>query len=524
MRRIGAIAPLFFIVLLLTGLAPVQAASGQDGPDFAAIDAYIQAHMRSGHLPGVSLAITQGEKIVHLRGFGVADPAGRPMTAQTPMLLGSVTKSFTALAILQLAEAHQLDLDAPVQRYLPWFQVGAAPGGVGQAGGSSSITLRHLLNQTSGLSRLTGEKRMTSGDTSGSALERSVRALSAENLDRQVGASFEYSNANYIVLGMVIQVVSGQPYEDYIQEHIFRPLEMTHSFTSQAEALQQGMSAGYRQWYGFPLPSGDLPYPRGMAPGGYLISSAEDLGHYLIAQMNQGRYGEATILSPQGMAALHAPAVATPEGYHRQPSGSYAMGWYVLDMNGLAAIAHDGDTPNFHADLILIPSGQWGIAVLVNTNTVLLGDDIRNLAAGVASLLSGQPPASAPTPYPVLLLYIFMSGFLVFEIVNLGRLATAWKRPVVIAGPANTFRPWFKPCGLPLLIGLGVAGWMLGGMPVMFQASWPVMLLNQPDLAWVILLGGSLALLNGVLRSGLNAWKLKRRPGAPRKIANIDTL
>ena len=111
-----------------------------------------------------------------------------------------------------------------------------------------------------------------------------------EHLDRAVGTSFEYSNANYVVLGMVIQAVSGQSYEAYVQEHIFKPLEMHNSFTSQVEAQQHGLSSGYQRWFGFPVASGDLPYPRGMVPGGYLISSAEDLGHYLIAQMNQGRY------------------------------------------------------------------------------------------------------------------------------------------------------------------------------------------------------------------------------------------
>ena len=140
--------------------------------------------------------------------------------------------------------------------------------------------------------------------------------LSLESLDRPVGSGFEYSNANYVVLGMVIQAVSGQSYEAYVQEHIYNPLEMNNSFTSQVEAQQHGMSGGYQRWFGFPVASGSLPYPRGMVPGGYLISSAEDLGHYMIAQMNQGSYAGASILSPEGIEVLHAPAVAAaPEGF-----------------------------------------------------------------------------------------------------------------------------------------------------------------------------------------------------------------
>ncbi len=349
------------IASLMVSVFPHQYASARAEANFSVIDGYIQQQMQDLHIPGVSLAITSEDQIVHLRGFGVADPSGRQMTAQTPMLIGSLSKSFTALGILQLAESGQVDLDAPVQRYLPWFRVGPLPINAGGMDGSSIITIRHLLNQVSGLSRLSGEKMTNASDTSDSALERNVRALSLEHLDRAVGASFEYSNANYVVLGMVIQAVSGQSYEAYVQEHIFKPLEMHNSFTSQVEAQQHGLSSGYQRWFGFPVASGDLPYPRGMVPGGYLISSAEDLGHYLIAQMNQGRYRNASILSPQSTQVLLTPAAAAaPEGYHKQPSGSYAMGWYVMEMNGIPVIAHDGDTPTFHADMILIPEGRLG--------------------------------------------------------------------------------------------------------------------------------------------------------------------
>ena len=516
-KRLSIAASL--IVILILWVLPLHFASARAEPDFAGIDTYIQQQMKYDRIPGVSLAITHEDQIVHLLGFGIADPSGRPMTAQTPMLIGSLSKSFTALGVLQLVEAGRIDLDAPVQRYLPWFRVGPPPASVSSADVSSIITLRHLLNQVSGFSRLSGEKMVTDGDTSDSALERNVHDLSMEHLDRAVGSSFEYSNANYIVLGMVIQAVSGKSYEAYVQEHIFKPLEMNNSFTTQVEAQPHGLSTGYRQWFGFSVASGSLPYPRGMAPAGYLISSAEDLGHYLIAQMNQGHYKGSSILSHQGIEVLHAPAVAAaPEGYHKLPSGSYAMGWYVMEMNGIPVVTHDGDTPSIHADMILIPADNWGIALLVNTNTVLLGDDIRNLAAGVASLLEGQHPTPTPTNYLPVFLYIFMIGFLGFEIFNLASLAVTWHRPYKTTGQSHTFKFWLRPCVLPLLIGLMVASWMLGVMPVMFQASWPVMLLHQPDLSWIILLGGSLALFNGILRSGVNAWKLKKLSWLSNKI------
>ncbi len=514
------IAAIIMASVIAWGIPRQPAFAGMES-DFAVIDSYIQQQMQKDHIPGVSLAITAQDQIVHLRGFGVADPSGRPMTAQTPMLLGSLSKSFTALGIMQLVEAGQVDLNTPVQHYLPWFSVGPPPILADEEEVASVITIRQLLNQVSGFSRRTGEKMVTDGDTSDTALESNVRALRLEHLDRAVGSSFEYSNANYVVLGMVIQAVSGQSYEAYVQEHIFKPLEMKNSFTSQAEVQQHGMSSGYQRWFGLPVASGDIPYPRGMVPGGYLISSAEDLGHYLIAQMNQGSYKDTSILSPQSSQVLFTPAVAAaPEGYHQQPSGSYAMGWYVMEMNGAPVIAHDGDTPTFHADMILIPEGRWGVALLINTNTVLLGDAIRSLAVGVAGLLKGQQPTPTPPSFSAVFLYVFMTGFLGFEVFNLARLAVTWRRPIQRAGSLRTIRFWFKPCILPLLIGLAVAGWMLALMPVLFQASWPAMLLHQPDLSWVILMGGIFALVNGILRSSVNAWKLnKGKKTSPKTLA-----
>src|SRR5215212_5547681 len=173
--------------------APAAAAPRPDAPDFAAIDAYVQSEMQAARLPGLALGIVQGDQIVHLKGFGSADPSGRPVTPQTPFIIGSTTKSMTAVAIMQLVEAGKVALDAPVQRYLPWFHI-ADPDA------SARITIRHLLNHTSGLPTTTGGEFVTSADTSDRALEQRVRALSSAELTAPVGTIWQYWNANYDVL------------------------------------------------------------------------------------------------------------------------------------------------------------------------------------------------------------------------------------------------------------------------------------------------------------------------------------
>ena len=291
-------------------------AAADDGPDLAAIDRYVRSEMDAQRIPGLALGIVHGDRIVHVQGFGQADRSGRQVTPETPFLIGSVTKSFTALAIMQLSEAGRVQLDAPVQRYLPWWRV-ADPDA------STRVTVRHLLYQVSGLSKATGNAYATSGDTHDSALEDRVRALRDAELTEPVGTTWQYSNANYWTLGMIVQAVSGQSYETYIQQHIFDPLQMGNSYTSGTEAVQNGLPTGHRYWYGFPVAS-ELPFDRGGLGSAGLSSSAQDMTRYLGLYLNDGRVGATALVSPAGAAELQRAGVPTGlDGV------SYAMGWDV---------------------------------------------------------------------------------------------------------------------------------------------------------------------------------------------------
>jgi CubicO group peptidase (beta-lactamase class C family) len=147
---------------------PVHAASNTGTSDFARIDAYVQAQLDESRMPGLALGIVQGDQVVHLQGFGKADDSGRAVTPQTPFIIGSTSKSFTALAVMQLVEAGKIQLDAPVRQYLPWFRVA-------DTSASAAITIRQLLNQTSGLSTDTGRSLLVGSETD--TLEQAVRDL-----------------------------------------------------------------------------------------------------------------------------------------------------------------------------------------------------------------------------------------------------------------------------------------------------------------------------------------------------------
>jgi CubicO group peptidase (beta-lactamase class C family) len=370
--------------------------------------------MQAQGIPGLVLGIVQGDQIVHLKGFGLADPSGRAVTPQTPFILGSTSKSFTALAVMQLVEAGQVELDAPVQRYIPWFRVA-------DEAASAQITVRHLLHQTSGFSTAAGRRDSIDFDPSLEALENRVRRLREVELTQPVGATYQYSNCNYAILGLMVQLVSGQPFESYVQQHILAPLDMRNSFTSKAEAQQHGLAMGHRYWFGLPV-AFDEPFPRGSVPQGFIISSAEDMAHYLSAHLNGGRSGDASVLSPAGIAELHRPAA-----WQGDSETFYGMGWEVGPINELPAVWHDGDTFSFHSFMALVPEERWGVVVLSNASNIPATARFQAIVPDVINLLAGRQPITEAV-YDSLIVHSVVVGIVVLQIIGMIRSVALLRR------------------------------------------------------------------------------------------------
>jgi EmrB/QacA subfamily drug resistance transporter len=483
----------------------ISAANGRESaPEFAAIERFVQDEMAAQRIPGLALAIVEDDRITYLRGFGRADDSGRPVTPSTPFIIGSLSKSFTALAIMQLVEAGKVELDAPVQRYLPWFRVE-------DERASAEITVRHLLNQTSGLSTKTGRTFQGNGDISEAALEKTVRKLSSVALTAPVGKTYQYSTVNYAVLGLIVQTVAGHSYESYVQAEIFDPLQMRGSFTSAAEAEHHGLATGYRYWFGRPR-AADLPYNRGLIPAGYLISSAEDMSHYLIAQLNHGRYGSSSVLSPEGVDELHRPAVQTPE-----TGTSYGMGWLVGPINGIPAIHHQGETFNFHANAVLVPESRRGVIVLMNAENsidLFLTGRMGTISEGVTSLLEGRDPVPPPSSIASFVVYVLLFGIVVLQLRSIARWVTALRHGRV---PRGHIGPRVR---IALALALSLAWAVLILVLVPKQLGLPLLVVAQglPDLAYLLLLSGAVALCWGIVRS-IWAYATLRRAGRRSQVA-----
>jgi CubicO group peptidase (beta-lactamase class C family) len=491
--------------LLRPAALPERVAAAAAEPDFAAIDRYVEREMEDMRLPGLALGIVRGAQIVYLKGYGAADPSGRPVTPRTPFHLASLGKSFTALAVMQLVEAGRVELDAPVRRYLPWFRMA-------DERASAQMTVRHLLTQTSGISSAASGAITQRQHRGPDAMEQSVRALATVELQRPVGAAFEYANVNYVVLGLIVQEVSGQPYAEYVRQRIFAPLAMRDAYLDPAEDEARGAAIGHAYWFDIPLPA-PLPAFPGDQPAGAdsFSASAEDLAHYLIAQLGGGRYGERRILSADGIATLHRPAAPTGA-----PETFYGMGWQQEAVNGVRVTRHSGALFSFNADMLLAPGAGWGVVVLVNGQSFLrlaAGDDhMQAIGPGVIGLLhGGQPPA--PAAGGVWRVYLVLLLVIAIQLGGMGRtlgLPRRWR-----ARPERRPTGWragLGQIGLSLALNLGWGIAILAGLPAASGYSLRFLGMMYPDVIASLTASALTALGWAVLRTALVGVTLRGTP------------
>ncbi|HEY8447888.1 MAG TPA: serine hydrolase domain-containing protein [Thermomicrobiales bacterium] len=480
------------VLLLLPGFAT----TAQDGPatDFSAIDRYIEEQIDGSRIPGVALAIVEGDTVVHARGFGRAGD-DRDVTPQTPFPVGSLIKSFTALAAMQLVEDGRLDLDAPVQRYLPWFQVA-------DEDASARITVRHLVNQTSGLSRETGIKPLYQGGEP--TLEDLVRDLRKEKLNRPVGESYEYSNANFMTLALIVQTVSGEPFDRYLEQHILAPLGMRQSSAS-AEGAELERTSVYRYWFGQPVAVRDAYRPSEFQ-GEYLIASADDMARYLAMYLGQGSVEGATILSPAGIEQMLAPATneTTRQLLSTEFTFRYGMGWFVGPF-GAAQDArwHLGELPYFNAWMVLLPERNLGVVVLINAGSQLeffeANEVMSRIPLGVVNILEGAAPHEGRglTSFYVAFDLIVLA-FVAVQLLALLRLV---RGPLTLARPATagqTLSLLRQTAPLVWEVGLGLL--LLIGWPAITGMGWRGSWMSFPDLTLVLLVVAGLWLATAIVR------------------------
>ncbi|MFF4122086.1 serine hydrolase domain-containing protein [Microbispora rosea] len=373
MRKIAATAGLAGVLLLATGTAAVDAATraattdGRTGLTAESVDRYVRDYIRRTDLPGAVVTVVKGDKVVYAAGHGHT-AGGEAITADTPMPLASLSKSFTALAVLRLADEGRIDLDAPVRRYLPEFTM-ADPR-------AEKITVRQLLQQTSGMSDQTfPELTLPAPDD----LKDAVAMLRTAPLAAAPGTRMIYHNPNYAVAARLAEVVSGTPFAEFMAATVFTPLGMTSTRTVDTTEELPGAGAGYIRAYGQVI---ERAHPKWFVNGSYgVVSTAHDLARWLIMQNGHGALPRELVRATQ-----------TPSGVG---GSTYGMGWSAeRTAGGAPMLRHTGWLLTHNSAQTLLPGGEWGIAVVTNTG-MISGDDALIISDGLVDMIEGRPDANA---------------------------------------------------------------------------------------------------------------------------------
>jgi putative ATP-binding cassette transporter len=334
------------------------------------IESFVQKQMAMHHIPGISLVVVKEDQTVYQKQFGFANLEKRePVTATTLFELGSASKTFTALAILQLEAKGLLKLDDPVEKYLPWLKMK-------YRGQEVPITIRQFLHHSTGLPYYES-LAVIPPSREDDALEKTVKSLVGWELLTPPGQKFTYTSIGYSVLGLIIQKVSGQSYEDYMKNQLFLPLHMNDTYLFRDKAKAHGMAIGYKLC--FKKPSAyNAPVYRGNTPGAYIITNALDLAQWLKIQM--GTVENETITGDLiEKSHVTAPDLGCP---------NYGAGWTVLPRYRL--ILHGGNNPNF-SSYMAFGAEKVGVGLLANMGTFST-DGIGN---GVLMILRGLEPHPA---------------------------------------------------------------------------------------------------------------------------------
>ncbi len=362
---------------------------------------FTRGMMAKHDVPGFAMAVAHDGVEVYAEGFGErAIGMGTLVTPDTVFGVASVTKSFTALAIMQLAEAGKLSVADPVTRYLPEFRMPDPEA-------THVITLHHFLSHTAGLPPLpsrffafarsmandpaAGSKPTWSADHAPIDTYEDLMAYLAEGgytLLGPPGAQFSYCNEGFALLGAIIERVSGQPYEAYVQRHILDPAGMTHStfdvatlrtFPEVVTFHAARENNGQREIYAAP----NWLYSSVWSPAGGLNSTVRDLLHYLEIYRTGGMVGDERLLSAEGVARM-----TTPHAPRSSPGSSYGYGLGVIpDYHGLKLITHGGGRKGISAEVIAVPETGFTGAAIAN----LAGVPVATVTLAALNRMLGLP-------------------------------------------------------------------------------------------------------------------------------------
>ena len=340
---------LFFPCLFLFLFVFCAAASAQDIE--AKVDACINAYIESGNFSG-SVLIAHGEDVLVCKGYGLANiEHGVLNTPHTKFRIGSVTKQFTSMAVIQLQERGLLSTEDFLAKYIPDYPHG------------DEITIHHLLTHTSGVVNFTSLSDFDEIEILNLSIEETIELFKNKPLDFQPGEKYKYSNSGYVLLGFIIEKVSNKSYADYIKENIFDPLDMKNSGYDSYSKIINNRAAGYISSKNGLVNAGyiDMSIPHG---AGALYSTVEDLFRW-----DRALYTE-KLVKNDSLKKIFTPF-----------KNDYGYGWFISERFGRKCVQHGGGIEGFKVNISRYPDSRACIIVLSNFEHAPVSDISQDLAA-----------------------------------------------------------------------------------------------------------------------------------------------
>src|SRR5690349_14641419 len=353
---------LFAVALMVCGVA----ARGQEADvakKLQGFDAYMEQTLKDWNTPGVGVGIVVGDKLVFVKGYGYRDYEKKlPFTAKTLQPIASNSKLFTAVSAGMLVEEGKLTWDKPIKQSMPEIEFYNDQL-------NNNVTLRDMLSHRTGVTR--HDLIWFKSPFTRKELFDRLKYLEPQEPMRE---TFLYNNLMFAAVGQIIEMKSGKKWEDFVRERIFAPLEMNTTNYTIADMLKQpDFGVPYREKRdSFELYK--IPYyedTEGIAPAGAIISNIEDLSHWLIALMNEGKYKGQQVLPANVLKATLQPAIGLPNtlgealGFWEILNPDYGMGRQTASYRGHLITYHGGDLPGFHSQIAFLPNEKIGVIVLV---------------------------------------------------------------------------------------------------------------------------------------------------------------
>ena len=410
-----------FVACLLATSAKAQLASGTA----ARVDQAANEGLKSTGVPSASIAIVQNGQVAYLKAYGDAQLAanGKPALAATPAMqypVGSISKQFTASAVMFLVQQGKLSLDDPIAKYLPDLTR------------ANEVTLRMVLSHTSGYQDYWPEDYVMTSMLVPATAQRILDTWAKKPLDFDPGTKWQYSNTNYVIAGRIIEQVSGEKLIDFLHKQIFKPLGMDTVLNSDAAHLPAGDPIGYQRYaLGPPRPAPNAG-EGWMFAAGELAMTPRDLALWNISIMNQ------SLLQPASYAEMFKP-VMLKDG----KSSGYGLGFFIRSDGGAVSYEHSGEVSGFVSENIVFPAQKASITVLTN-----------EMASSAAALITKQlapivlgSPASSPAETRALAILIGLQAGHI-DRSQLTDYCSAYFDPQALADFASSLAPLGDPVSI----------------------------------------------------------------------------